>query len=82
MKLSYGQWECEFEIKNFGNSWVTGKPLNECVVVQICGNWCCDTAIYYNNGGQEIGYNNPELLPKGLKSRILKKCKSILRKTS
>lgn len=81
LELKYGQWDVEFKIKNAGNSWVDGKPMNDYISFEIVGNWRCDSGIFYNidktssfSNPQVIGYNDPELLPRGLKERILKRC--------
>ena len=69
-KFKYGQWIVTIERRNAGLSWVDGKPTEDYISIDVTGNWRATQGILYDKHRSCCAYDEPELLPVGLKKRI------------
>lgn len=78
--FKYGQWEVSLERKNAGLSWVDHTPTEDYISIDVVGNWRATQGMLYDKHRSNCAYDEPELLPKGLKQRIYKVAKAMLEK--
>lgn len=76
--FKYGQWNVSMERKNAGNSWVDGEPLEDHVSIDVVGNWRATQGMLYDKNRTCCAYDEPELLPAGLKKLIYKRAMNLL----
>lgn len=76
--FNYGQWFVTLKKGNAGTSWIDGSPLEDHVSIDVVGNWRATQGILYDRHRKNCAYDEPELLPKGLKKRIYEKAKKML----
>lgn len=79
-EFNYGQWTVTLKRKNAGLSWVDGKPLEDHISIDVVGNWRVTQGILYDKHRNCCAYDEPELLPKGLKKRIYETAMKMLEK--
>ena len=77
-EFTYGQWSVTLERKNAGLSWVDSKPTEDYVSIDVVGNWRATQGILYDKHRSCCAYDEPELLPRGLKELIYKRAMKIL----
>ena len=69
-KFYYGQWTVILKRKNAGLSWVDGTPTEDYVSIDVVGNWRATQGMLYDKHRTNCAYDEPELLPNGLKKLI------------
>ena len=74
--LQYGQWDCMLKCLFYDSA---NKREDLIISITITGKWRGDNGIYYY-GRDCVGFDYPELLPKGLKDRLNRKAKAMLRR--
>lgn len=79
-QFKYGQWEVTLKRGNAGLSWVDRTPLEDHISINVVGNWRATQGMLYDKHRENCAYDEPELLPKGLKQRIYKVAKAMLEK--
>ena len=77
-KFTYGQWTVTMERKNAGLSCIDGSPLKDYISIDVTGNWRATQGILYDKHRTCCAYDEPELLPKGLKNLIYKRAMKML----
>lgn len=79
-QFNYGQWTVTLKRKNAGLSWVDHTPTEDYISIDVVGNWRATQGMLYDKYRENCAYDEPELLPKGLKQRIYKVAKKMLEK--
>ena len=79
-KFKYGQWAVTMERKNAGLSWVDNEPLEDYVSIDVTGNWRATQGMLYDKNRNCCAYDEPEILPVGLKKLIYKRAMQMLLK--
>lgn len=72
--FGYGQWSVLIMVKDFGGD------LDPCCSINCTGNWYSTQGMLYSITDTVCAYNEPEILPKGLKALINKRAHKLLGK--
>ena len=79
-EFNYGQWTVTMKRKNAGLSWVDSTPMEDYISIDVVGNWRATHGMLYDKNRECCAYDEPELLPRGLKQLIYKRAMQMLQK--
>lgn len=77
--FNYGQWTVTIQLRDYEHV-IFGSPASDTPYCSIdcTGTWVSEQGILYDFWRDCCAYNNPEILPKGLKERIFKRAHKLI----